>query len=71
MDLWTKGSLTVIRTLHFDHQGKRFTIEVDNYNDSESSDTVVIYGPGGEAVTDYDTCLTRDSDVIAEAKGQV
>lgn len=61
----------MIRTLHFDHDGKRYTLEVDDYDDSESSDTVIIYGPDGRTLTDYDTCHSRDAAVIAEARGQI
>jgi hypothetical protein len=61
----------MIRTLNFDHEGNAFRIEIDDTNDSESSDVVTLYGPGDEWLSNYDTCARSDAALIAEAKREI
>lgn len=59
------------RELRFEHQGEPYRLEIDDYGDSESSDTVTIFGPGGDEISSYDTCVSNDAAVIAEAKREI
>jgi hypothetical protein len=61
----------MIRTLHFEHEGKIFRIEVQDYGDSESSDTVEVYGPGDELLSSYDTCARSRAGLITEARREI
>ncbi|ORW08555.1 MULTISPECIES: hypothetical protein [Mycolicibacter] len=61
----------MIRTLRFEHEGTAYRAEVDDNNDSESSDTVEVYGPDDRLISDYDTCEHTDEAVIAEARNEI
>ncbi|MEB3023468.1 MULTISPECIES: hypothetical protein [Mycolicibacter] len=61
----------MIRTLQFEHEGKPYRAEIDDSDDSESSDTVEVYGPDDKLISSYDTCLSHDAAVIAEAKREI
>lgn len=61
----------MITELHFDHGGRAFRLEVEDYGDSESSDTVEIYGPGEELISSYDSCVHGEASFIAEAKREI
>ncbi len=61
----------MIRKLEFELPGSRYGLAIEDYGDSESSDTVEIYGPGEELLSSYDSCLVGDAAVIAEAKREL
>ncbi len=60
-----------MRTLSFEHRGQRYELEVDDYGDSESSDTISLYGPDGTLLSSYDTCLSGNRALIAEALREI
>lgn len=60
-----------MRTLSFEHEGKSYRLEIDDYGDRESSDTVEIFGPVGQSISSYDTCRTTDTGIIAEARHEI
>ena len=60
-----------MRTLTFEHQGKTYGLEIEDYGDEESSDTVEIFGPDGGTVSSYDTCKRTDAGIIAEARHEI
>lgn len=57
----------MIRELSFDRDGQTYHLEIDDTNDSESSDIVTVYGPDGEYISSYDTTCRSDAALIAEA----
>lgn len=61
----------MVRTVYFDHQSATYRLEIDDYGDSESSDTVTIYGPDDSEVASYDSCVHTDEEFIAEAKHEL
>jgi len=61
----------VIRTLNFDHEGKTFRLEIEDYGDSESSDTVTVYGPEDTEIASYDSTVHSAAAFIAEAKLEI
>lgn len=61
----------MLRTLTFDEQGNRYRLEIEDYGDVESSDTVEIFGPDDESISSYDTCRTTDAGIIAEARQEI
>lgn len=60
-----------MRTVHFDHQSVTYRLEIDDHGDSESSDTVTVYGPDDSELSDYDSCAHADEEFIAEAKHEL
>lgn len=61
----------MIRNLQFEHRGEPYRLEIEDYGDDESSDTVEVFGPDDAPMASYDTCLSNDSAVIAEAKLEI
>ncbi len=60
-----------MRTLTFEHQGTEYRLEIEDYGDVESSDTVEILGPDDRTISSYDTCKTTDAGIIAEARHEI
>ncbi|MFZ2241664.1 MAG: hypothetical protein WAV90_19280 [Gordonia amarae] len=56
-----------MRELRFEHRGLPHLLEIDDYDDVESSDTVTIFGPDGNQISSYDSCAHTDAQFIAEA----
>ncbi|MEN3225123.1 MULTISPECIES: hypothetical protein [Mycobacteriaceae] len=48
-----------------------YRLEIDDHGDSESSDTVTVYGPDDSELSDYDSCAHADEEFIAEAKHEL
>lgn len=60
-----------MRELHFDHRGQTYRLEIDDYGDHESSDTLTVYGPGDCALSSFDSTAHTDAARIAEAKREI
>lgn len=60
-----------MRTLTFEHYGQSYRLEIDDYGDTESSDTVEIFGPAGNTISSYDSCCHTDACFIAEARHEI
>ena len=63
--------LMTLRTLSFEHHGRHYRLEIEDYGDRESSDTVEIFGPDDTSISSYDTCQTTDAGIIAEARHEI
>ncbi len=61
----------MLRTMAFEHKGLRYHLEVEDYGDHESSDTVEIIGPDDDCISSYDTCNTAEVSLIAEARHEI
>lgn len=60
-----------MRELHFDHQGQTYRLEIDDYGDHESSDTLTVYGPDDREVSSFDSTAHTDFARIAEATREI
>lgn len=60
-----------MRELHFDHNGRTYRLEIDDYGDSESSDTLAVYGPDDREVSSFDSTAHTDAARIAEARREI
>lgn len=60
-----------MKTIHFDHLNVAYHVEIDDYGDSESSDTVTIFGPDGAEISSYDSCARTDEQFISEATREI
>jgi hypothetical protein len=61
----------MLRALSFEHHGRFYRLEIEDYGDRESSDTVEIFGPDDIPICSYDTCQETDAGVIAEARHEI
>lgn len=60
-----------MRELRFEHRGVWYRLEIDDYGDVESSDTVSIYGPSDVEISSYDSCAYTDAEFIGEARREI
>lgn len=60
-----------MRELHFDHRGHSYRLEIEDYGDHESSDTLTVYGTDDREVSSFDSTAHTDAARIAEAKREI
>ncbi len=59
------------REITFDHNGRTYRLEIEDYGDSESSDTLTVYDPDGREVSSFDSTVHTDAARVAEARREI
>lgn len=53
------------------HNGRIYRIEIDDYDDGESGDTVTVFDDNGGEITSYDSSANSDDAKLDEARAEI
>lgn len=60
-----------MREVNFDHRGRTYRLEIEDYGDHESSDTITVFDSDDNEVSSYDSTAHTDAQRIAEARHEI